>query len=469
VTSVAPPRASIETLSPRRREVLEWLAKGLTNDEIAAVLQIAPGTVRVHVTSLLAHLEVANRTEAATRFVAWEARPSRVAVVLRRPAIAVMPLRSDDADPRAHGLARGLTEDLASLFARWCWFPVISTLSSVHARTLGTSVEQIGVALGARFLVDGDVRPTSAGVRVSLHIDDAESGTQIWADRRELPWTMLHAHQDALCADAVGAAYPMLIARVTARPTVGVEASAWELAHEGMRLREQRELHANAKALACFESALERDPSMLLARYGAGLASYDAVLNQWRPKREALESLHEASMRCVEMAPHAAEGYTLHGRYLQSVGGWTEAMAPLEAAIGNNPSFALAHATLSQCLQATGRIEESLERMRHAVRLGPRAFQAGLASLHFMLGEYSEALAAAEGALATTPRYAFARGLAAASAHYVGDRDRGEGHIRALRRENPEFGIESFRATFGKQVDAVDRFAEALASLDATG
>lgn len=86
----SPITSPIDELSPRRRELLQLLAKGLTNDEIAEALDITPGTVRSHVTAVLAQLDVSNRTEAAAAYIAWEARPTQVAAVMQRPAIAVL-------------------------------------------------------------------------------------------------------------------------------------------------------------------------------------------------------------------------------------------------------------------------------------------------------------------------------------------------------------------------------------------
>jgi DNA-binding NarL/FixJ family response regulator len=52
-------------LTPREHEVLELLCRGETNKQIAAGLALSPGTVRVHVSSILAKLGVENRTAAA--------------------------------------------------------------------------------------------------------------------------------------------------------------------------------------------------------------------------------------------------------------------------------------------------------------------------------------------------------------------------------------------------------------------
>lgn len=52
-------------LTPRELEVLRGLSEGRTNKQIAADLSLSPGTIRVHVSNILAKLGVGNRTAAA--------------------------------------------------------------------------------------------------------------------------------------------------------------------------------------------------------------------------------------------------------------------------------------------------------------------------------------------------------------------------------------------------------------------
>jgi two-component system NarL family response regulator len=59
-------RVSRATLSMRELDVLRLLVKGRRNREIATALEITEGTVKLHVSSILGKLEVADRTEAAT-------------------------------------------------------------------------------------------------------------------------------------------------------------------------------------------------------------------------------------------------------------------------------------------------------------------------------------------------------------------------------------------------------------------
>ena len=59
-------RMARSNLTPRERQVLQLVAKGLTNKEIGRALGISDNTARNHVNSIIEKLEVSDRTEAAT-------------------------------------------------------------------------------------------------------------------------------------------------------------------------------------------------------------------------------------------------------------------------------------------------------------------------------------------------------------------------------------------------------------------
>jgi DNA-binding NarL/FixJ family response regulator len=60
--------AEVEDLSPREREILELLAQGFPNKEIADRLGLTDGTVRWHLRHVYNKLHVRSRTEAALKF-----------------------------------------------------------------------------------------------------------------------------------------------------------------------------------------------------------------------------------------------------------------------------------------------------------------------------------------------------------------------------------------------------------------
>jgi DNA-binding NarL/FixJ family response regulator len=64
-TKASPPTTLTAQLSERELDVLRLLGRGLNNAEIARRLCLSEGTVRNYVTSILAKLDVSDRTQAA--------------------------------------------------------------------------------------------------------------------------------------------------------------------------------------------------------------------------------------------------------------------------------------------------------------------------------------------------------------------------------------------------------------------
>ena len=64
-------RDQVETLTPRERDVLALVGHGLSNQAIARRLNLAEGTVKAHVSTILTRLNAENRVQAA--ITAYEA------------------------------------------------------------------------------------------------------------------------------------------------------------------------------------------------------------------------------------------------------------------------------------------------------------------------------------------------------------------------------------------------------------
>lgn len=63
-----PLEGGVEKLTSREREVLEFLAKGYSNKEIAAHLSVSVAAIRWHLTHIYQKLHVQSRTQAVSRF-----------------------------------------------------------------------------------------------------------------------------------------------------------------------------------------------------------------------------------------------------------------------------------------------------------------------------------------------------------------------------------------------------------------
>jgi DNA-binding NarL/FixJ family response regulator len=56
-------------LTPRQREILALVASGLSTPDVARQLDIAPGTVKTHLTAIYKAIGVHNRVQAARYYV----------------------------------------------------------------------------------------------------------------------------------------------------------------------------------------------------------------------------------------------------------------------------------------------------------------------------------------------------------------------------------------------------------------
>ena len=75
-------RSRIAALSPREREVLDWLSEGLSNKMIARVLSISPRTVEIHRANMMTKLGAHHAAEAVRlRIEAHLEAPIRVMAV----------------------------------------------------------------------------------------------------------------------------------------------------------------------------------------------------------------------------------------------------------------------------------------------------------------------------------------------------------------------------------------------------
>jgi DNA-binding CsgD family transcriptional regulator/GAF domain-containing protein len=100
---LAPPRAELEALglSPREADVLEWVAFGKTNSEIARILAVSARTVQKHLEHIFEKLGVESRTAAAGR--AWEATAGGFGGHPLRRAMASFGSMAPNAHPTSEG------------------------------------------------------------------------------------------------------------------------------------------------------------------------------------------------------------------------------------------------------------------------------------------------------------------------------------------------------------------------------
>jgi len=445
------------SLTPRQREVLDLVAKGLTNPEISSVLGISAGTVKVHLAAIYRALEVTNRTEAAMALAELQGAPAATAAedATRgsRRAVAVLPFQNMSDGPGPDHFADGLVEELITRLSRWRWFPVIARQSSFAWRGQEIDGIEVGRVLGAGHVVEGSVRRGDDRVRVTAQLIDAATRHHVWAETYDRPLADLFRIQDEIARSIASAIHPELLQSETqrARGNDPGDLGAWELAMRGLSHLDRRERSEHALAVECFERALASDPQNLVAAYGQTMARYQELFFQWSEDPAAsLAGLRENAALCDRLARD--DPYTLiaRGTAFMVSGELDKAIRALRAAIERNPSSARAYSFLGQLVAMQGDPDEGISLLEEALRLSPRdplrfAMVASIGISHFGAGRLEEAWRRLHEAIELREGEPLPWAMLASVCALLGRDEEARLALEELRRLQPDFTLAGFR------------------------
>ena len=311
---------------------------------------------------------------------AGERRPAAPLSLPDKPSIAVLPFQSMSEEPEQHHFAEGVTEDVITGLSRLKWLFVIARGSTVAYKNRAADMRQIGRELGVRYLVDGSVRKAGARVRITAKLVDAESGSQLWADRYDRDLVDILAVQDEITESILATIEPRLYAAESnrARRQRPENLDAWSCFAQAVTLLDNPTRDNLAAMGRLLRQATQLEPTY--ARAHALLAfviAAESVVG-WADAGAAIGSARESAMAAVRLDgdepwAHLALGYVHRQR------GETElAIAEYEKALALNASFAFAHSHLGFALCGAGRTAEALAHVAVAERLSPYGLVAGL-------------------------------------------------------------------------------------------
>ena len=407
-------------LTPRQLHVLELVAKGLTNPEIAGVLGISRATVKTHVAAVIEALDVTNRTEAATRLhelgLASDSldtpEPFRVDGFGSRPAIAVLPFDSFSNDPEHSFFADGLVEDLITRLASWRWFPVIARNSTFVYKGRRTDVREVSRDLGAGYVVEGSVRRAGSRVRITVQVIEGATGAHVLADQYDRELGELFDVSDEIVDSIVATLQPALlqIGGLKLRTRKPADLDAWETVQRAFVDLSGHTLDGFFRAQTFLDRAMELDPG-LASPHQITLYTqlYLWIFGSPEAARAASERIRLSAQRLAELDP--TDPFTPLGHALAALtseGDRSAAVEFIDRAVELGPSLAWAGFVRSLILNGNGRSEEGLAEAERAARLSPRdALLAGStlarATCLITLGRFDEAEAAFRRVMADTP------------------------------------------------------------------
>lgn len=332
------------------------------------------------------------------------------------PALAVLPFANLTGDPEQGYLAEGLSEDLIDRLARLRWLPIIARASSFTYRDPESDPRAVGVALGARYLLEGRLRKQGDGLLLHATLILSATGQIIWSGKLPLPFGV--GSSDRMIDELLTHLAAILGAKIDQEEQM----SALRKADSDLNVREliwRGRWHLNrmtkadaAAARACFASALALEPT-----------SPEAIIqNVWarvwelwtrRGSEDEIRDLRQMAQKAIVADCDDARGHMLAGIAEIWLHQPLRAEAMLRHAIELNPSLAMAHAQLGASLRVHDEHVAAIEAFRIAIRLSPNDhdmffFASELAASLLMTGSYSEALAEADHAIARRGGYWFA-------------------------------------------------------------
>lgn len=414
-------------LTPRQLQVLELMAKGLQNKEIAGALGIAPATVKRHVSMVIEALDVTNRTEAVG--VLHELGLGRrgggsahqtVTGFGERPALAVLPFDTFSDDPEQGALADGIVEDLTTRLASWRWFPVISRSSAFAYRGPAVDVKEVSRALGARYVVEGSVRLAGDRVRITVQVIDGGSGEHVLADRYDRELADVFAVEDEIVDTIVTKLEPALariegVRVLTQHPS---ELGVWECLQRGFLHLTQLTPESVREAPKLFRRAIELDPNLSHGHTGLAFADVAALLFQVAPDRDrATTRVLESSRTALVCDPNDAVAHFTLGMGHLYAGDPGACLAENDRALELNPSVSWAHGGrgVALCAKPEPDADAAAEALETAIRLSPHDpflpyLLVALGNARAMQGRLEDGLACAQRSLSLAPHLPIAHG-----------------------------------------------------------
>lgn len=475
-------------LTPRQLEVLELMARGLTNKEIAGTLGISTGTAKNHLSAVFEALDVTNRTEAAMALAEMhepDVEPDdQVPGFGARPTIAILPFDNMSSDPEQTFFADGLVEDLTTRLAAWRWFPVIARTTTFALRGRDMAAPNIGRELGARYVVEGSTRRVGNRVRINVQLIDASNASHVFAEKFDREMDDVFALQDEIVETIVGTLEPTLV-RIEGMRTAHKSAEAldtWEMFQRGLAHAHRQTAESWAKAIRCYEQAIEREATFAPAHAARAQALFAVGVSKIaslhtapstaeeneRVMLEAVEGWRQAvetGRRATELDALDAAGFMGMGAGLMMLGEHDRGQAAMRRALELNPSSAICSFSLANTI-AEREPSEAIELYERAIRLSPRDpylhhFEGGLASTLLATGRYDDAIAWARSSSDHQPEGTYGyQPIIPASLALAGRIDEARPEAQALRTAAPNWNLRLAR-TLGSGA-TVDKLKEGL-------
>jgi TolB-like protein len=359
--------------------------------------------------------------------------------------LAVLPFVNLTGAGGSDYLGEGFAEDLIEQLARLRWLPIIARGASFAFSTDRHSLREIGLRLGARYLVEGRLRRAGDAFNLSATAADTETSRVLWAQRLEIPAAAPAQVLGGLVTEIVGALSNHIgdaeMVRAVARPQsdLNVHDLIWRARWHHYQYTPENNLQAEA----LIQEALAKEPHSPEAL----ITLADFRQRQiWMSRGDAAQilDLRKLAQRAIAADGQDGRGYMIAGIAELWLRHTAAAVTLLERAVALNPSLAYAYSQLGAAYYLSGNPEAALDMLGRALRLNMSErhlyyLLAEIAMAKAMSERWSEAVEAADQSIARRPAYWYAHVIKIHALLGQGDQAAAEAAAAALYAVRRDF------------------------------
>ncbi len=251
-----------------------------------------------------------------------------------------------------------------------------------------------GRDLGVEAVLEGSLLRANGNVRLSARLLDVATGTTLWAQQWDLPWSDIFTVQDALATEVSRALAVRLANQGSSLPEHPTNVAAYESYLRARYLLLRRTVADCKRAAELLEEAIERDPNSAAAHATLGFAYVSVPLLEG-PANPFVELARQATRCALELDPTIAEAHAVLGRILLTLIGTSNRDTARCAGHRVDPTNPFVLHCYAQVLADDGRFDEALVVADRALAQDPTSVLAtrDKAGILFLARRYEDCVA----------------------------------------------------------------------------
>jgi TolB-like protein/Tfp pilus assembly protein PilF len=234
-------------------------------------------------------------------------------------SVAVLPFENLSNDPDNAYFADGIQEEVLTRLAKIAELKVISRASTQQYQSKPGNFSEIAKELGVANILEGSVQKAGNQVRVNVHLVNAQTGSQLWAETYDRKLSDIFLVESEIAKGIAESLQAKLTGReeqaLAANPTNNPEAYDAYLRGLAFEARSNYSSDARFKAIDFYDLAVRLDPNFALAWARLSGAHALVYVNRVDTTAARRDAAREALEHAQRLQPDSPETLLFTGYY----------------------------------------------------------------------------------------------------------------------------------------------------------